>query len=98
MQTAPLSRDVCAAYTNALQLLVVGPRFSLNYEMLPNLTSLGFPGKYKNLQGVFWATKFRLVSRCSEIQSSKIWKRCLRVTTPVLHAPRRNGPARLLPP
>ncbi|CAK0820269.1 unnamed protein product, partial [Prorocentrum cordatum] len=67
MQFAPLSRPVIAAYKNALQLLVVGPRFSFNYEMLTNMTSLGFPGQFKNLEAVSRATKFRLVSKCSEI-------------------------------
>ncbi|CAK0798244.1 unnamed protein product, partial [Prorocentrum cordatum] len=48
-------------------LLVVGPRFSFNYEMLTNLTSAGFSGHCKNLEVVSRATKFKLVSRCLEI-------------------------------
>eukprot|EP00959_Pyramimonas_sp_CCMP1952_P447706 9374735-Pyramimonas_sp.AAC.1 len=60
MQFAPLSGSVIAAYKNALQLLVVGPRFSFNYEMLTNMTSLGLPGQFKNLEAVSRATKFRL--------------------------------------
>ncbi|CAK0856567.1 unnamed protein product [Prorocentrum cordatum] len=67
MQFAPFSRDVCAAYENVLQLLAVDPRLSFNYEMLTNLASLGFPGKFKHVEAVSLAAKFWLVSRCSEI-------------------------------